>query len=468
MANSSNPFRNLPSVNQLLENPRLKALVDHANHNKVVTNVRTFLDQMRSQIAQAAEDVPIPSPQELADRIASWITKEDRPTLRPVVNATGVILHTGLGRAPMAEEAMQEVAKMATGYASLEVELDNGKRSQRDLSVRQLLCELTGAASATVVNNNAAATMLALTGMAKGAEVIVSRGQLVEIGGSFRLPDVMTCAGAILREVGTTNKTRLSDYEQAINENTGAILRVHPSNYRVVGFTDSVDLPDLVALGKRNNLPVIDDVGSGALIDFAQFGLHDEPLVSQSVKEGADIVLFSGDKLVGGPQCGILVGSTHWVDTLRRNPMTRAMRVDKMTLAGLAATLRLYRDPKQAAQSIPLLRMLSAPLDNLRLRAERLAPQIGESVRISNAEVVEGQSTLGGGTLPSQFLPSWCVALTPKDRSVDQLAHEMRMGATAVFGRIYNERLFLDLRTVDPKHDIDVVDAFVSPKSVEA
>ncbi len=458
MPNVNNPFRKLPSVNQLLESPQLKSLVDTANHNVVVSGVRTFMDRLRDQISTATEDVHIPTPQELAERIASWISREDQAHLRPVINATGVLLHTGLGRAPLADEAIGEINAMASGYASVEVDLVTGKRSQRDLAVKRLLCELTGAASATVVNNNAAATMLTLSALSSGREVIVSRGELVEIGGSYRLPDVMECSGAKLREVGTTNKTRLGDYESAINENTGAILRVHPSNFKIVGFTESVELPKLVKLGRRHNIPVIDDIGSGALIDFAEFGLHDEPIVRVSVEQGASIVLFSGDKLVGGPQCGIIVGTDELIQTIKHHPMTRAMRVDKLTLAGLAATLRMYRDPEKARASIPLLAMLSVPLENLHLRAERLATQLAAAPLVDSASVMESSATLGGGSLPTQYLPTWCVALKPKGVSTDELAGRLRNRSPAIFGRIQNEQLLLDLRTVHPRFDVTIVE----------
>ncbi|MGI9515853.1 MAG: L-seryl-tRNA(Sec) selenium transferase [Pirellulaceae bacterium] len=457
MPNVSNPFRGLPSVNQLLESPPLKSLVNTANHNVVVGGVRTFLDRLRTQIQSATEDVSIPSPQELAEKIASWISSEEQPVLRQVINATGVVLHTGLGRAPLADEAIGEMNAVAGGYASLEIDLKTGKRSQRDLAVRRLLCELTGAASATVVNNNAAATMLTLSAIGSGKEIIVSRGQLVEIGGSYRLPDVMECSGARLREIGTTNKTHLSDYENAINENTGAILRVHPSNFRVVGFTEEVSLPDLVKLGRKHRLPIIDDVGSGALIDFSQFGLSDEPVVCDSIEQGASVVLFSGDKLVGGPQCGIVAGQPELIDKIKKHPMTRAMRVDKLTLAALAATLRLYRDPESARQKIPLLLMLSTPVDNLKLRAERLAVQVQGGAQINLAEAIESTSTLGGGSLPTQYLPTWCVAIEPHD-SVDEFAHRLRTGSPSIFGRISNDRLLLDLRTIMPRHDVTIAE----------
>ncbi|MEM9412015.1 MAG: L-seryl-tRNA(Sec) selenium transferase, partial [Planctomycetota bacterium] len=357
-----NPFRNLPSVNQLLESDRLKQLVEQVNHSVVANGVRDFLDDMRSQVAQATEEVTIPSPTEIAENIATWLEKKQEPGLRMVINGTGVLLHTGLGRAPLAKQAIKSIEELATGYASVEVNLDTGERGQRISAVESLLCELTGAEAACVTNNNAAATMITLSAMAQGKQVVVSRGQLIEIGGSYRLPEVMECSRAILQEVGTTNKTRIEDYENAVNEETGALLKVHPSNYVVVGFSETPSIESMVEVGRRNNIPVIDDVGSGALVDFSQYGLHDEPVVRDSVDAGADVVLFSGDKLIGGPQCGIIVGRKKYIQMIINNPLMRAMRVGKLTLAALHATLMLYRKAEEAEIHIPLLRMLSTPL----------------------------------------------------------------------------------------------------------
>jgi len=301
-----NPFRNLPSVNQILESGPIQSLIKTANRNVVVHGVRNTLDQVRQQI-QSRTDIQVPTVNELATKIVDLIRRSEISRLRPVINATGVILHTGLGRAPLATEAIQAVADVAGGYASVELDLQTGERTQRTLIVERLLCELTGAEAAVVVNNNAAATFLSLAALASNRDVVVSRGQLVEIGGSYRLPDVMAASGARMVEVGTTNKTRLSDYEQAIGETTGAILKVHPSNYQVVGFTAAVPVGELVGLGRRYRVPVIDDIGSGALYDYTTFGLQGEPMPAESIEQGADVVLFSGDKLLGGPQCGIIV-----------------------------------------------------------------------------------------------------------------------------------------------------------------
>jgi L-seryl-tRNA(Ser) seleniumtransferase len=462
----TNLLRNLPSVNELLESPPLKGLVSRVSHNVVVTRVRSFLDDLRSEIQHTTE-VTFPDVKDLAQRIAERILEAEKPKLRPVINATGVLLHTGLGRATLAEEAISEMAAVARDYASVELDLPSGARSQRVLAVEGLLTELTGAEAALVVNNNAAATLLALATLATGKEVIVSRGQLIEIGGSFRLPDVMAASRAVLREVGTTNKTRLDDYERAIGEDTAALLLVHPSNFVVAGFAESVSLADLVKLGRAKNLPVVHDVGSGALVDFARFGFSDEPVASASIKQGADLVLFSGDKLLGGPQCGIIVGRRELVERAARHPLTRAFRVDKLTLSALAATLRLYRDPEQARHRVPLLQLLTAPLDNLRTRAERLAPQMAASPAIAAADAIDDVTYLGGGAVPTQQLATWCVALTPAEISVDRLAARLRTGKPSVVGRVRDERLYLDLRSVFPRQDLDLVAAVRSLAGAE-
>ncbi|MCP4775389.1 MAG: L-seryl-tRNA(Sec) selenium transferase [Planctomycetaceae bacterium] len=467
----ANIFRKLPSVNQLLESPQLKQMVETVNHSVVVDGVRSFLDDLREQVSTESGEVSIPTPSEIADKIANWLKTEEKPYLRPVINGTGIILHTGLGRAPLAKSAIESVQSISEGYASVEVDVRTGERGQRIKSVEKLLCELTGAEAAAVVNNNAAATMLALSAMAAGQEVIVSRGQLIEIGGSYRLPDVMECSGAKLREVGTTNKTHLFDYQRAINEETGALLKVHPSNFEVVGFTKTVSTKEMVTLAAEHGLPVIDDVGSGALIDFSEFGLMDEPVVSQSIKDGADVVLFSGDKLIGGPQCGIIIGKKKYIDTILSNPLMRAMRVDKMTLAALSATLRIYRDEDRARTEIPILRMLSMPKENLKLRAEKVVAQLSHLAELETCEAVEADSMLGGGSLPTQKLSTWCVALTPKTHSVDSLSAGLRNSEPSVIGRVQKERYYLDMRTVQPSQDaglVEAVEAFLNELGADA
>lgn len=456
---SPNPLRNIPSVSELLESPPLKKLVDRISHNVVVSTVRTVLEEVRSEVQTAASEKTLPSVSDLAERIAQRIVEGDVPRLRPVINATGILLHTGLGRAPLAEEAIQEMAAVARDYASLEMDLTTGQRARRVAAVEGLLRELTGAEAALVVNNNAGATLLTLSALAAGREVIVSRGQLIEIGGSYRLPEVMAASGAVLREVGTTNKTRLDDYAEAIGDATAALMLVHPSNFVVVGFSASVGLEELVPLGRRHRLPVIHDVGSGAMVDFGQFGFQGEPVASQSIQAGADLVLFSGDKLLGGPQCGIVVGRKALVEQVERHPMARAMRVGKLTLGGLAATLRLYRDEETARRAVPLLHLLTTSVDNLQNRAERLAPQMAATHVVDEAEVVAEVTYLGGGAIPAQELPTRCVALKPAGMSVDRLAATLRLGTPAVVGRVQQHRLLLDLRSVLPRQDTQLVAA---------
>jgi len=456
---SPNPLRNIPSVNELLESPPLRGLVERISHNAVVSTVRTALDELRNEMQTAASERTLPSVSDLAERIAQRIVRHEVPSLRPVINATGILLHTGLGRAPLAEEAIEDMAAVARDYASVELDLTSGERSQRKLAVEGLLKELTGAEAAVVVNNNAGATMLTLSAVAAGREVIVSRGQLIEIGGSFRLPEVMAACGAVLREVGATNKTWLKDYTHAIGEQTGALLLVHPSNFVVVGFTADVDIAELVRLGRQHDVPVIHDVGSGAMLDFGQFGFSGEPVVKESIEAGADLVLFSGDKLLGGPQCGIVVGRKDLVQRVARHPMARALRVGKLTLAALAATLRLHRDPEKARRAIPLLHLLATSAENLKNRAERLAPQMAAAKAVAEAEAVSGVTYLGGGSIPTQGLSTWCVALKPSSSSVDRLAAALRTGTPSVVGRVQQDRLWLDLRSVLPRQDAQLVAA---------
>jgi len=457
---SPNPLRNIPSVSELLDSPPLKALVDRINRNAVVSAVRKVLDEMRTEVQTAAAEMTLPNVPDLAERIARRIMESETPLLRPVINATGILLHTGLGRSPLADKAIAEMTAVARDYASVEIDLPTGRRSRRSLAVENLLTELTGAEAAIAVNNNAGATMLTLAALAASREVIVSRGQLIEIGGSFRLPEVMAASGAVLREVGSTNKTHLSDYVGAIGEQTAALLLVHPSNFVVVGFAESVELPELVELGRKHKLPVIHDIGSGALVDFSRFGFRGEPVARESIRAGADVVLFSGDKLLGGPQCGIIAGRKSLVEKIERHPLARALRVDKITLAALAATLRLYRDPEKARLTVPLLRLLTTSAENLKNRAERLAPQMAAlKTLVGSAEAISDVTYLGGGSIPTQQLPTWCVALRPASWPVDRLAAALRTGAPAVVGRVREDRLLLDLRSVFPRQDTEMLSA---------
>ena len=450
-------LRHLPSVTELLESGPLKPLVERVSHSVVVEGVRSFLDDYRQEIDPASDPKEVPPLTQMAERIARRILLGERSSLKPVINATGILLHTGLGRAPLAEAAIDEMVTMARDYASLELDLRSGQRANRFDAVEGLLCEITGAEAAAVVNNNAGATMLTLAALGGGREVIVSRGQLVEIGGSYRLPDVMQTSGALLREVGTTNKTRAEDYERAVCDKTAALMRVHPSNFLVVGFTADVELEQLIRIGKKHDLPVIDDIGSGALFDLSAYGIRDEPIARQSIAAGSDVVLFSGDKLMGGPQSGIILGKRKQIDRIVKHPMARALRVDKITLAALGATLRLLRDPQQAAHQVPLLQLLATPLDNLRLRAESIAAQLQSTAGIAKSEAVEEEAFLGGGSVPTQSIKTWCVAIDLESESLNNFHTRLRTGTPSLVGRVQKGQLLIDLRSVPPRQDEQIV-----------
>ncbi len=463
---SDNLYRNLPAVNEVLATASVLELEGKFAHEAIVTAVRLELDSSREQIRSGeALDGAVEAGQ-VAARVAARLGREHQPKLRPVINATGIVLHTNLGRAPMAAEAAQAAGAAAQGYLNLELDLETGKRSSRQVAIREWVCRLTGAESATAVNNNAAATVIALRALCQGREVIISRGQLIEIGGSFRIPEIMGVSGAILREVGTTNITRVADFERAIGPNTAALMNVHSSNYRISGFTQAVPLADLVDLGKNHALKVIDDIGSGALIDFSRFGFQDEPMAKNSIAAGVDLVLFSGDKLLGGPQAGILAGRKEWIQKIEKDPLMRAFRLDKMTLAALEATLRLYLNEDKALAEVPVLSMLATSLDRLRQRAETLAGRLAEIDGIARVQASEDQAYVGGGSLPDQAMKTWIVEIEAATISDADLAYRLRTGNPAVLGRLREGRLILDLRTVFDSQEDQLVDA-IRKASVE-
>jgi L-seryl-tRNA(Ser) seleniumtransferase len=391
----------------------------------------------------------------LARRAAAVLAAE-RPALLPVVNATGILLNTNLGRAPLAAEAAEAVDRVVRGYCNLEYDLEGGERRERTTGVEGLLGRLTGAPAATVVNNNAGATVLSLRALAAGREVVISRGQLIEIGGAFRLPEIFEVSGARLREVGTTNKTRLSDYSRAIGAETAAILRVHPSNYRIVGFSEAVPIADLARLGHEHGLVVIDDIGSGALAPGCPPHVHGEPTAAEGIAAGADVVLFSGDKLLGGPQCGILLGTRAAIERIRSDPLMRALRVDKMTLAALEATLRLMLDPALARARIPVWTFLATPLEQLRARAERLAASFRERLGL-NADVIEATAYLGGGSAPVEPIPTAAVRVGPPFpepwTTEAALARALRLGIPPIVPRLQGGCLLFDLRALAEPED---------------
>ncbi len=445
--------RRLPPVHSVLDWPGLASSIELRGREATVRAVRLALERARAAIERGegpAVDV------EGLGRSAAASLAAERPDLRPVLNATGILLNTGLGRAPLAAEAAEAVDRVVRGYCNLEFDLDRGERGDRTGGVVALLARLTGAEAAAVVNNNAAATILAIRALAAGREVVVSRGQLVEIGGSFRLPEIIEASGARLREVGTTNKTRLADYARAIGPETAALLRVHPSNYRVIGFTEEAPLAGLAALARERDLWMIDDIGSGALAPGIPPGVSGEPTAAEGIAAGADLVLFSGDKLLGGPQSGILVGTREAIDPLRRDPLIRALRVDKMTLAALEATLRLALQPSRAAARIPLWALLKVPIESLLERAARLAGAFRAELGL-NASVVESTAFLGGGSAPAESIPTAAVRVAPPFPapwpSEAAWARALRLGDPAVVTRVQGGAVLLDLRAIAERDD---------------
>jgi len=433
-------LRKLPSVDRLLREGAIRALAEEHGHDLTVEAVRQALDLARQGILAGGT---CPPTEELVEMARASLQAFLRPTLRPVINATGVIIHTNLGRAPLSAEARAAMEAAARGYSNLEYDLEAGRRGSRYIHAEELLCRLTGAEAALVVNNNAGAVLLILSALARGREVIISRGQLVEIGGGFRIPDVMRQSGARLVEVGTTNRTYLEDYEEAIGEDTALLMRVHRSNFRLTGFVHEPSLGELVELGRRHGLDVVDDLGSGALLDTSAYGLAHEPTMQESIAQGAALASASGDKLLGGPQAGIIVGRGDLIARLKRHPLTRALRVDKTTLAGLQATLLHYLKG-EAEEKIPVWRMIATPLEAIRERAEVWAERLREAG--APASVVDGRSAVGGGSLPGETLPTKLVAIEAD--SPDELARRLRLGDPPVIGRIEGDRLLLDPRTV--------------------
>jgi len=439
-------LRQLPSVEEVLQEPATRALLTRLPRWAVLDGVREALDQARRRILSGGAP-----PEDLAAQAAALAESKARPSLRHLINATGVILHTNIGRACLPEAALQALLQVGRAYSTLEFDLEAGARGSRQIHVEGLLSRLTGAEAAFAVNNNAAAVLLAINTLAEGKEVIVSRGELVEIGGSFRIPDVMRKAGGLLREVGTTNRTRLTDYEAALSERTALLLKVHPSNFAIVGFTASVPLADLAALGRRHHVPVMVDLGSGALADLSPYGITGEETVAAVVRQGPDLVTFSGDKLLGGPQAGLAVGRRALVERLRKNPLARAVRIDKLSLAALEATLRIYLAGPAAVEAIPTLRCIALPADTVRARAEAAAGAVRAAGGDLSAEVIPGSSEVGGGASPTEALPTVLLALRSRSRGAEALEAALRRHDPPVLARIKDGDVLLDLRTVAPE-----------------
>lgn len=475
----SDPRRAIPAVDQLLESEAFAPLLERTSRARVRELLEEVQRELRASLASGASDgasaeaavvasggtadaigagVPIQA-EWYADRVLEGIAEGERPSLRSLVNATGVVLHTNLGRAPLAEAARQAVREVSTSYTNLEYDVGAGRRGSRYDHCSELLTELTGAESALVVNNNAAAVALSLNTLAAGREAIVSRGELVEIGGSFRIPEIVASSGARLREVGTTNKTHLRDYRGALGEETGAILKVHRSNFRLLGFTAEVPLDELVGLGHQHGVPVVEDLGSGLLHDLSDLGLPNEPTAGDSIRAGVDVVTMSGDKLLGGPQAGILLGTEEWIAPMRANPLCRAFRVDKMTLAALEATLRLYRDPSRARREVPVLRMLAASGRELEERAESIAKRL-QTVGVRTT-LRPGESAVGGGALPGATLPTTLIALE-SDLAPSVIERALRAGEPAVIARISDGQVVLDPRTILPGEEEALAEATIA------
>lgn len=441
----SSALRAIPSIAQLLALPQAQALAACYTPALVTGALRRVTDALREDIRNGA--APLPAPQQLVEQAQRLLVQDQALRQHPVINATGVLLHTNLGRAPMAGAAAEAARQAALHYTNLEFDCQTGSRGDRLAPILAILREVTGAEDAVVVNNNAAAMLLALSCLAQGQEVVVSRGELVEIGGSFRVPEVMAQSGCTLREVGATNKTRLADYEGAIGAQTAALMKVHCSNYQIIGFTQDVGVEALAALAHRHSLPLLHDAGSGALLALDCYGLAAEPTVSASLAQGADVVCFSGDKLLGGPQAGIIVGKTRYLAQMKKHPLMRALRADKMTLAALEATLKLYRDETLARQSIPLYRMLGEDGAILTRRAGSLLSLLPAAAR-AMAAIVPSQAQVGGGSAPGQMLPSVAVAVRAGSIPLNVLAQRLMRGPQAVIARIHQDSLLLDMRTV--------------------
>jgi L-seryl-tRNA(Ser) seleniumtransferase len=441
----------LPGVDRMFVLLSDKPDTENVPRSVIIQAIRSVIDDLRTAVLENKGSVGIPDLDEnaVAGKIKREIEDRMKPRLRRTVNATGVVIHTNLGRSLLAREAIDNVGMISGKYSNLEFNLDTGKRGLRYSAVEELICDLCGSEAAMVVNNNAAAVLLCLDTMARGKEVVVSRGELVEIGGSFRVPEVMEKSGCTLKEVGTTNRTHKRDYENALNPQTGLFLKVHTSNYSIVGFTASVPLTDMVELGRKTGIPVMEDLGSGTLIDFSKYGLAKEPTVQESVEAGCDIVTFSGDKLLGGPQAGIIVGKTHWIEKIRKNPLTRALRIDKMTLSALESTLRIYRDESASVRDIPTLRMITMSKEATASSAAVLNEKIGElgDPRIETC-FLDLSSKAGGGSLPLLELPSTCLGLKIQDLSANTLEQKLRLGEPHVIVRIENDTVIFDPRTI--------------------
>jgi L-seryl-tRNA(Ser) seleniumtransferase len=451
-------LRALPSIDQLLREEALAPFIDTAGRDSVRDRLREVLSELRTDIRQNRGPGSRPPLDEIVHRLGRRFNTRDRLRTQPVINAAGVVLHTNLGRAPLSPAALEAIREVAGSYCNLEYELESGRRGKRGSGLESMLRDLVGAGQAAFVNNCAAAVLLTLNSLAEGGEVIISRGELVEIGGSFRIPDVITKSGARLREVGTTNRTHLRDYEQAINDQTRVILRAHPSNYRIVGFTQKPSVSELAALARAHQLPFFEDLGSGCLIDLSGIGLQDEPTVAASLAAGVSVVAFSGDKLLGGPQCGIILGEPELIKKIKSNPLMRALRVDKLTYAALEATIGSYLRG-EAQREIPALAALHATRAEIATRASSFLERTGSLPTSISLELIEGSSVVGGGSAPETELPTVLIAVNSATLPAQEIEERLRSHTRPIIARIFNDRLTIDLRTVSPAEEQTIIDA---------
>ena len=450
-----NVFRDLPSVDRLLKHPRCEILLTRYNRDYVTQKCREVIDQLRTSLKQGARRGEAVNEESILAGLEERIIAESRPGHIRVINATGTVLHTNLGRSILAGEAIEAVTAVGRYPVNLEYDLDVGKRGKREETLERLLVDLTGAEAATVVNNNAAAVLLGLNTFAEGKEVIVSRGELIEIGGSFRIPEIMAKSGATLREVGSTNRTHPEDYKKAINEKTALLLKVHASNYKIVGFSSEVGLERLVEIGRKHKLPVMEDLGSGAFIDLSAYGLAKEPIVSERVQAGADVVTFSGDKILGGPQAGLMVGKKIFISRINKNHLQRALRCGKLTLAALESTLRLYRQSPNVTQAIPTLKALTRPLEEIRSMGDTIVPILAAALGTGfHLELKESTAQIGSGALPTEELPTLVITIAHDKLGAGPIAQKFRSASPPIIGRIRDDRFLLDLRTIFEPEDL--------------
>jgi len=453
---AKNLLRELPSVDRLLKHPKSEPLLTRFNRDYVTEKCREVLDELRQSIrlGKPLDDGELDD-ERILGRIEKQIDRNQQPGLMRVINATGTVLHTNLGRALLPQAAIEAVRQAGMHPVNLEYDLDQGKRGKREESIERLLLDLTGAEAATVVNNNAAAVLLGLNTAATGKEVVVSRGELIEIGGSFRIPEIMAKSGAVLKEVGSTNRTHPEDYEKAIGKKTALLLKVHTSNYKIVGFVAEVGLAELVAIGRRHKIPVMEDLGSGALIDLSRYGLPKEPLVAERVRLGADIITFSGDKVLGGPQAGLVVGKKSWIAQMNKNPLKRALRCGKLTLAALEATLALYQQSADVAEEVPTLKAFTRPLQGIEEIGRRALPglekALGEGFQLS---LEDSTAQIGSGALPTEEIPSKVIAIRHRSLGPERIAEKFRRARPPILGRIREDRFLLDLRTIFNPNDL--------------